>query len=218
MLPLAAFAGGLIATGLVCRIAALRPDLGIAAILLAGIAINAVAMAGIGGFVFVSDDSQLRSLNFWMLGSVASSTWTTTLPAVAMMALPLILLPRLTRSLNLLAVGERESAHLGVDVERLKRRSIVLVAMCVGAGVAISGMIGFVGLVVPHLVRLAVGPDHRLVLPCSALLGAALLSGADVIARLVIVPAELPIGLVTSAVGGPFFIWLLVRRRRGAGV
>lgn len=215
VLPVAAFVGSIAATALVYRIAALRSDLGIAALLLAGIAINAIAMAGVGVAVFVSTDEQLRSLNFWLLGSVAASTWQVVLPAFALMAPALILLPRLARALDLFALGERQAWLAGVDIVRLRRRAIVLVALAVGAAVAISGTIGFIGLVVPHLVRLMLGPGHRNVLIGSALLGAILLGGADIVARTIVAPAELPIGLVTALVGGPFFIGLLLRTRNG---
>mgnify|MGYP002628019980 CR=1 FL=1 len=216
LLPLAAFAGSIVATLLVYRIAALRDDLGIAALLLAGIAINAIAMAGVGVFIFMSNDDQLRSLNFWMLGSVGATTWHTLLPALALMLPAAILLPRLARALDLFSMGERQAWLSGIDTDRLRRRAVILVALAVGAAVAISGTIGFVGLVVPHLVRLMLGPDHRGVLAGSALLGAALLGGADILARTLVMPAELPIGLVTALVGGPFFLWLLLRRRGGA--
>lgn len=215
VLPVAAFAGAIAATVLVYRIAALRADLGIAALLLAGIAINAIAMAGVGVFVFMSDDTQLRTLNFWMLGSVAGATWPVVLPAFALMLPALVLLPRRARDLDQFALGERQAWLAGVDGARLKRQTVVLVALAVGAAVAVSGTIGFVGLVVPHLVRLMLGPGHRGVMAGSALLGAALLGSADIVARTVVAPAELPIGLVTALAGGPFFVWLLLRRRGG---
>ena len=127
--------------------------------------------------------------------------------------LPLLLaVPLLARGLNALMLGEAEAYHLGLPVQRIKALAILLVALAVGASVATAGVIGFVGIVVPHLVRLVVGPDHRLLLPLSALGGAALLVGADIVARLVVAPAELPIGIVTAAIGAPFFLWLLLRR------
>ena len=204
------------ATLLVYRIAALRADLGIAGLLLAGIAINAIAMAGVGIFIFMSTDDQLRSLNFWMLGSVAASTWPMVLPAFALMLPGLVLLPRLARALDLFSMGERQAWLAGIDIDRLRLQAIVLVALAVGAAVAVSGTIGFIGLVVPHLVRLMLGPGHRSVLAGSALLGAVLLGGADIVARTIVMPAELPIGLVTALAGGPFFLGLLLCRRRGA--
>jgi iron complex transport system permease protein len=218
-LPVTAFAGGLVATLLVYRFASVGGRTVVATMLLAGIAVQAVAAAGIGLMIFLSNDDQLRTLNFWLLGSLASTTWAALLPTVPFLLAAIVALPLLARPLNSFLLGEREAGHLGIEVEAFKRRIVVLVALSVGAAVATSGVIAFVGLVVPHLLRLVVGPDHRVVLPGSALLGASLLIGADIVARLLVVPAELPIGIVTSLIGGPFFLWLLARgqRRRSLG-
>ena len=213
LLPLAAFSGGLLTTLLVYRIASREGRTEVATMLLAGIALNAVAAAAIGLLIFVSDDQALRDLNFWLLGSLGGVTWDRLLVAAPLMLLPTLALPLLARPLNGLLLGETEALHLGFDVERVKRIAILLTALAVGASVALTGVIGFVGLVVPHLVRLTLGPDHRLLLPASALLGAILLLLADLLARTVVLPAELPIGILTSCVGGPFFLWLLLRRR-----
>ena len=213
-LPVAAFVGSLAATGLIYTLAHRGAELSVATMLLAGIAINALANAGIGFLVFLSDDQQLRTLMFWTFGSLASATWGMALPALAIMIAASGAILAMGRVLNALLLGEAEAVHLGVDATRLKRRIVVLVAVAVGAAVALTGVIAFVGLMVPHLVRLAFGPDHRLVLPGSALLGPSLLLGADLVARMVVIPAELPIGVVTSALGAPFFLWLLVRERR----
>ncbi len=218
LLPAAAFAGGALATVVVYRLATAGGRTSVATMLLAGIAINAVAGAGTGLMTFIADDDQLRDLMFWTLGSLGGATW----QSLAVVA-PCILVcvgaaPFLARPLNAMLLGEAEARHLGVETQRLKRLVIALSALAVGAAVAVSGIIGFVGLVVPHLLRLALGPDHRTLLPGSALLGGALLLGADLLARTVVAPAELPIGIVTALVGGPFFLWLLLRqRRRGAG-
>ena len=212
-LPLAAFAGGLLVTLIVQRIATQDGVIDIATMLLAGIAINALAGALLGIFTFISNDQQLRELTFWMMGSLAAITWTSLLPAIGMILLPALLLPRLARALNAMLLGEAEAHYLGFDVDRTKRMIIILTALITGAGVAVSGVIGFVGLVTPHLVRLAIGPDHRYLLPASALLGGCLLLLADMAARTVVLPAELPIGIVTACFGGPFFLWLLARRR-----
>ena len=217
MLPAAAFAGGLAAVLAVYRIAARDGRTDVATLLLAGIAVNAIAQAGIGYLMFISDDQQLRDLNFWLLGSLGGNTWDRMLPVVPFVVLPLLALPLLARHLNVLALGEREALHLGFDVERTKRLIVVLAAMATGATVALTGVIGFVGLVVPHLVRLIVGPNHRTLLPASILLGAVLLLLADLCARMIVLPAELPIGILTSCIGGPFFIWLLMRRRALGG-
>ena len=215
-LPIAAFIGGLIVTLIVQRIATRDGVIDIATMLLAGIAINALTGALLGIFTFISNDQQLRELTFWMMGSLAAITWTSLLPAIGLMVLPALLLPRMARALNAMLLGEAEAHYLGFDVDRTKRMIIVLTALITGAGVAVSGVIGFVGLVTPHLVRLAIGPDHRYLLPASALLGGCLLLLADMAARTVVLPAELPIGIVTACFGGPFFLWLLARRRPGA--
>ena len=157
----------------------------------------------------------MRDLAFWSLGSLGGASWTKVL-AVAPIILPLLVAaPLLARGINALVLGEAEAFHLGLNVQRLKAMVIVLVALAVGASVACAGVIGFVGIVVPHVLRLVVGPDHRLLLPLSALLGGTLLIAADIVARLVVAPSELPIGTVTAAIGAPFFLWLLLRRAEG---
>jgi iron complex transport system permease protein len=218
LLPLAAFAGGLVATLLVYAIAARSDGTDVAILLLAGVALNAIAGAGIGLLIFLSDDQQLRDINFWLLGSLGGVTWDRLAVAGPFMLVPTLLLLWQARRLNALLLGETEAGHLGVHVERAKREIVVLAAMAVGAAVALTGVIGFVGLVVPHLVRLLLGPDHRTLLPATIFLGAALLLAADVLARTIALPAELPIGILTSCVGGPFFLWLLLRQRRRWGM
>lgn len=212
VLPFGAFCGGLVSTLLLYLIATRRGRTSVATMLLAGVALGALAGALTGLLAFISDDRQLRDLTFWSLGSLGGASWTK-LAAVAPIILPLLLaLPLLARGLNGLMLGEAEAFHLGIPVQRIKALAIVLVALAVGASVAAAGVIGFVGIVVPHLIRLALGPDHRLLLPLSALGGATLLVAADIVARLVVSPAELPLGIVTAAMGAPFFLWLLLRR------
>jgi iron complex transport system permease protein len=216
VLPAAAFLGGLGATLLLYVLATRAGRTAVATMLLAGVALGALSGALTGLLSFVSDDRQLRDLTFWSLGSLGGATWVK-VGASAPLILPVLAaLPFLGRGLNALVLGEAEAFHLGIPVERLKRGCIVLVAVAVGAGVAAAGVIGFVGLVVPHALRLAIGPEHRLLLPASALLGGAFLVLADVIARLVMAPAELPIGIVTALVGAPVFLWLLLGRQRPA--
>lgn len=217
-LPVAAFLGGAIATLVVYRISSLSGRTMVATMLLAGIAIQAIAMAGIGAMIFMADDTQLRTLNYWLLGSLAGGTWDAVLPTLLFVAGPMLVIPLFARSLNAFLLGESEAGHVGIDVERMKRVLVTLVALAAGAAVAASGIIGFVGLVVPHILRLLVGADHRLILPGSILLGGALLIGADLVARTIVVPAELPIGVVTSLIGGPFFIWLIIRTRVRSGL
>jgi iron complex transport system permease protein len=181
--------------------------------LLAGIAIAAMATALTGLLIFVADDRQLRDLTFWSLGSLAGSTWTKVLAAGPIIIVALCAAPFLARGLNALSLGEATAQHLGIPVQRLKHVAIVVVAAATGAAVAVSGGIAFVGILVPHLLRLLIGPDNRWLLPCSGLLGGSLLILADALSRTIVVPAELPIGIVTAAAGGPFFLWVLLRRR-----
>jgi iron complex transport system permease protein len=209
-----AFLGGLIATVAVYRIGSYQGRTLIATILLAGIAINAIGFALSGLFIYLSSDQQMRDITFWTLGSLATASWQILAGAAPLIVLAMMLVPGLLRGLNAYLLGEREAGHLGFKVQHIKRTTIVVIAIAVGTAVACSGLIGFVGLIVPHLVRLMVGADHRVVVPGSALLGATLLLLADLIARTIVAPAELPIGLVTSLIGGPFFLWLLMRRRR----
>lgn len=213
-LPLAAFIGSLLVTGLVYRLANVGGRTDIATMLLAGIAINALMGAATGLLTYAASDSQLRTLTFWLMGSLGSATWTQVLTALLCILLPVLVLPWFAPALNAVLLGEAEAGHLGFNLERIKRLLIVLVALIVGTAVAFTGVIGFVGLVVPHLLRLAFGPDHRLLLPASALLGASLLLLADLIARTIVAPAELPIGIITALLGGPFFLWLLSRYRQ----
>lgn len=217
LLPLAAFLGGLVATFIVYRIASRDGRTDVATMLLAGVAVNALAAAGIGFMVFLSDEQQLRDLNYWLLGSLGGVTWDRVVFAGLPMAGGAIALPFFARQLNALLLGESEAVHLGFHVERSKRLIVVLAALATGTAVALTGVIGFVGLVVPHVVRLCVGPDHRMLMPLSILLGATLLLVADLFARTLVLPAELPIGILTACLGAPFFIWLLLRRRRRGG-
>jgi iron complex transport system permease protein len=210
---LAAFLGGLLTTALVYAIGRRRP--GTAMLLLAGMAINAIAMAGIGVLTYLASERQLRDLSVWTLGSLGGTDWIRLATAAPCMLLPLVLLPRYSRALNALLLGEREAVLLGYRTERLQQHLIALTALATSAAVANCGVIGFVGLLVPHAFRLAWGPGHRLLLPASALGGAILLIGADALARTLVAPAELPIGIITSLLGGPFFLWLLLRTRLG---
>ncbi|MDO6563902.1 iron ABC transporter permease [Amphritea sp. 1_MG-2023] len=214
MLPLAAFGGGVLTTLLVARLSLTMQGVSVTNMLLCGIAINAIALAGLGGLKYMAADQQLRQLSFWMLGSLNHSRWQDLLVLLMAVVPVLWLLPRYGQKLNLLLLGEQQASLLGLDVMRCKRVMILLIALGVGAVVALTGIIGFIGLIVPHLVRLMIGPDNRRLLPLSALLGAALLTFADIISRILVSPAELPVGIVTALVGGPFFLLLLTRRQR----
>ncbi|SOC82285.1 iron complex transport system permease protein [Ensifer adhaerens] len=212
-LPGAAFLGGLLTTTVLYGLSTRLGRTSIATMLLAGIALGALSNSATGLLVYMADDKQLRDLTFWSMGSLGGATW----PRIAMLTLVVgasfSVLPFMARGLNALALGEAAAWHMGISVERLKRSAIVIVAAMTGVSVAVSGGIGFVGIVVPHILRLAVGPNHRVLLPASALLGGALLVLADAVARTVAAPAELPIGIITALAGAPFFLWLLLRRR-----
>lgn len=212
-LPLAAFCGGLATTLVLYQVATRRGQTSVATMLLAGIALAALAMALTGILIFMADDRQLRDLTFWQLGSLAGPTWQKIGSVGPVIVLALAAMPFLARGLNALALGEATAGHLGIPVQRLKYTAIIGVSAAVGASVAVSGGIGFVGIVVPHLLRLAIGPDNRYLLPASALLGACLLLLADAVARTIVAPAELPIGIVTAIAGAPFFLWILLRKR-----
>ncbi|WP_395715054.1 FecCD family ABC transporter permease [Reyranella sp.] len=218
LLPVAAFLGGLAATIVVYRLAARDGITLVGTLLLAGIAINAIAAAGIGMLVFIADEQQLRTLIFWTMGGFGAVTWVAILPTLLVLAVAVPTLLPAAHLLDALALGEREAGHVGVDVERLKRRLVTQVALAVGASVAISGTVGFVGLVAPHIVRLLLGPAHRTLLPAAALFGGAFVVLADALARTVVSPAELPIGVLTALVGGPFFLWLLAGRAARGGL
>ncbi|WP_430494952.1 FecCD family ABC transporter permease, partial [Burkholderia sp. BCCCDS18] len=186
-------------------------------LLLAGIAINALVGAAIGLLTFIADDAQLRSLTFWSLGSLGGAQWSALAAVAPCVAIGGALLARERDALNALQLGETEALHLGVPVQRLKRRVLVAVALAVGALVSCSGIIGFIGLVAPHCVRLVCGPDQRVVLPGAALFGALLTLAADLAARTVAAPAEVPLGVLTALLGAPFFLALLWKSRGALG-
>lgn len=212
-IPLAAFGGALLMAWLVQRLAQREGRTVVSTLLLAGIALNALCGAGVGLLTFIATDAQLRSITFWSLGSLGGLNWISVVWLAPLVLLPSWGLYSQRHTLNALLLGEAEAGHLGFHVERSKRIILLCSTLIVGATVAFAGIIAFVGLVVPHLVRLWIGPDHRALLTGSALLGALLLVAADTLARLVVIPAELPIGIVTALCGAPFFLWLL--RREG---
>ena len=214
-LSIAAFMGGLLTSIVIFRFAGLTGASSVTYILLAGIAINALASAGTGFLAYLSDDQELRSLTFWTMGSLGGALWPGVLICASLVIPATFVLYRNAQRLNILLLGESEARHLGVDSERLKRNIIICTAISVGAAVAVSGIIGFVGLVIPHLIRLTLGPDHRLLIPASALLGAIILIIADTVSRTLLAPAEIPVGIFTSLIGGPFFLWLLIKQYSG---
>ncbi len=205
-----AFIGGLLSTMLVLMVG--RRSGSISSMLLAGIAVNAVALSGVGLFSFLSSDAQLRSVAFWALGSFNAADWQGVIIVAA--TLPIICLIFLeSGKLNAITLGDQEAAHLGIFVPGLRRRIVIYTAVIIGIGVSLVGIISFVGLVVPHLIRLTLGSNHYSLVPCSALLGASLVLVADGVSRSLFAPAELPVGILTAIVGGPFFIYLIVNQR-----
>lgn len=213
-LMLTAFGGGLVTTGLIYGLAQSGGGTRIGVMLLAGVAINALAMAGLGLLSFLSTDEQLRNLQLWLMGSLGSTRWPVALTACAVVAVAMAIAMRLAQPLNAIALGEAQATLMGVAVERSKRISVIVAALVVGCITAACGMVGFIGLVAPHWVRLVAGPDHRVVLPASALLGAAMVVFADAFARTVVAPAELPLGVLTALVGVPLFLAMLRQFRR----
>lgn len=210
-----AFVGGLVVTVLSWRLASRQGQLSVSLLLLMGVAINALAGSGLGLLSYLSTDQQLRALTFWLLGSLSGSQWPTVIPCAGVVALALarpLLVPAHARALNALALGEGQARLMGVDVRATQVWSIAAVAMSVGAVTALCGMVGFVGLLAPHLIRLVRGPDHRWVLPGSAVVGGCLVVLADGAARTWVAPAELPLGVLTGLLGAPVFVWMLWRR------
>lgn len=211
LLPVGACLGGLFAVVTVHRLATRGGRTVVITLLLSGLAIEALSRSGTGLVTFLADDRELRDLSFWLLGSLGGATWPRLMWVAPIAALGFWLVRGLAPALDALLLGEAEAGHVGVDVEKVKRRAVALTTLLVGSAVALAGVIGFVGLVVPHVVRLALGPSHRRLLPASALVGATLVTGADVLARTAAAPAEIPIGVVTAVLGAPFFLHLLRR-------
>lgn len=208
-LVLMAVTGGWCVTMLIYALAQSEGGTRVGLILLAGVAVNALAGAGLGFLSFLATDEQLRSLQFWLLGSLGGARWSAVLLVGGVTLVAVLWGWRLALPLNALALGEAQASSMGVRVEHIKRQAIVVTALAVGAISATTGIIGFIGLVAPHCIRLLAGPDHRVVLPGSALLGAALVLAADAVARTAWQPAELPLGVLTAFVGVPFFLLLL---------
>ncbi|MBF5006061.1 iron ABC transporter permease [Diaphorobacter sp. NR2-3-3-1] len=204
-----AFGGGLLVTMLVYALGQVQGGTRIGLMLLAGIAINALAGAGLGFLSFISSDEQLRNLQMWLLGSLGASRWSAVVLVCAAVGVSLVAAQRLAQPLNAIALGEAQAHLLGIRVERTKRLAVLITALAVGAVTATTGIIGFIGLIAPHWVRMVAGPDHRVVLPGSALLGATLVVLADAVARTIVKPAELPLGVLTAFIGVPLFLLML---------
>ena len=214
LVAVGAFIGSFLVTVLVYRLSTSALGTSVTTMLLAGIAVSALAGAVSGLLSYYADNEMLRQISIWQMGNLSTANWQRVLVLAVVAILVLSLFPRESKSLNALLLGESEARHLGIDVQQVKRKLILLTTLGIGTAVAIGGMIGFVGLIVPHIVRLLIGPDHRWLLPVSALAGGVLLLLADTIARIIIAPTELPTGILTAILGAPFFILLLVQQRR----
>lgn len=209
-----AVVGSLVVCAVIFLISLHHQHGGMIQLLLAGIAINALCGAAIGILSYVGDEQQLRQLTLWMMGSLGQAQWPTLLVAASFAVPAMIATAWLATTLNLLQLGDEEAHYLGVNVKRKRQLLLLLSSLLVGAAVSVSGVIGFIGLVIPHLIRMTIGADHRWLLPCSTLAGACLLLVADTLARTLVQPAEMPVGLLTSLIGGPYFLWLILRTRR----
>ncbi|AUI87823.1 iron ABC transporter permease [Vibrio azureus] len=215
-LPFFAFVGGALTTVLAYKIGTNQFGTSVTSMLLAGIAITALSGAVIGYLNFVANDQMLRDLAMWSMGSLAGANWSGVGLAAVILCVLLFYFSRDAQPLNALLLGDSEAQHLGIDVQKLKRRMILLSAAGVGVSVSLCGIIGFIGLVIPHLGRMLTGPDHRTLLPVSAFLGALLLTLADMSSRVIVAPAELPVGIITALFGSPFFIYLLYKQKEKA--
>ena len=216
-LPLASFLGAVAAIALVIGLGSRAGPSATILMLLVGVGVNAAGGAVIGLVTYISTDAQLRALSVWLLGTLAQVEWAVLAPALAIVTASALALVRTARLLDLLALGEDGARHLGLDVPRLRLQLALCTALAVGAAVSVAGIIGFVGLVVPHMLRLLVGPGHRALLPLAALGGALAVSLADLAARLVALPAEVPVGVVMAFVGAPAFLWVLLTYWRRIG-
>lgn len=213
-LPFSAFLGAVITIFAIYKLATIYNKVAVTVMLLAGIAINAMLGALVGLFTFVSTDEELKSFTFWTMGSLADADTKVILTMFPIVLLTYIFAINKKVELNLLLLGEDEARNSGVNAERLKKLIIFFVSLAIGASVAFCGIIGFIGLVVPHIARLLVGSNHKFYLPLSSILGAFILVWADSFARIIIAPAELPIGIITALLGAPFFLWLLIKNRQ----
>jgi iron complex transport system permease protein len=212
-LPLAAFLGALLATGVVYQVARVGNNLPVHNLLLAGIALSSF-MSALMSFILLFNNRELHQVVYWMLGSFAGKDWSHVRVTGVIVLSGITALWVFAKDLNAMLFGEETARHLGIDTERAKKLLLVIASFTVAAAVSVSGTIGFVGLIVPHIVRLIVGPDHRILLPAAALAGGAFLVAADTFARIALVPAEIPVGIITAFFGGPFFIYLLRRKKR----
>ena len=208
----AAFAGSLFICALI-YLYSLNEQCNLAKMILLGVAINAIIGAVMGGLSYISDESQLRQISLWSMGHLGKGSWDLVIVSLSLIFPALLCLIKLAHQLNILQLGDEDAHYLGINVERTKRYLLLLCAVLIGTSVAVSGIIAFVGLVVPHMIRLQIGANHKWLIPGSALGGACLLLLADTLARTLVAPTEIPVGLLTSLIGGPYFLWLILRHK-----
>ncbi|WP_244895209.1 FecCD family ABC transporter permease [Gilliamella apis] len=208
----AAFTGSLFICALI-YLYSLNEQCNLAKMILLGVAINAIIGAVMGGLSYISDESQLRQISLWSMGHLGKGSWDLVIVSLSLIFPALLCLIKLAHQLNILQLGDEDAHYLGINVERTKRYLLLLCAVLIGASVAVSGIIAFVGLVVPHMIRLQIGANHKWLIPGSALGGACLLLLADTLARTLVAPTEIPVGLLTSLIGGPYFLWLILRHK-----
>ncbi|MFT4061834.1 MAG: iron ABC transporter permease [Edaphocola sp.] len=213
-LNIATFLGALLSTLMIYRFSQQQGRTNVGIMLLAGVAMNAIAGALTSFITLSATDQQLRSVTFWMMGSLGGASWVTVAGILPFCAACVFLLPLFGKALNAFALGESDAAYLGVKTEKLKTAVMLLVAMGIGASVAVAGIIGFVGLVVPHIIRMVAGPEHKKLMTASAITGATLLVLADLLSRTITPPIEIPIGVITAMAGGPFFLYLLAKEKK----
>ena len=212
-LPLLAFVGAVLAAFLVYRVATIGGHTSASSLLLSGVAVGSTLTA-ITSFLMVATERDLHTVVVWLMGGLTTATWTKIYITLPVVVVGFVYIMLMSRRMNLLLMGEERARELGIDSRRTRRNLMVAASLTTAAAVAFSGLIGFIGLMVPHIMRLLVGPDHRRLLPATALFGALLLLAADTVARTAMAPAEIPVGIITAAVGGPFFLYLL-RARKG---
>ncbi|MFQ1005529.1 FecCD family ABC transporter permease [Gilliamella sp. CG22] len=208
----AAFLGSLFICFLI-YLYSLHAECNLAKMVLLGVAINAIIGAVMGCLSYISDEAQLRQMSLWSMGHLGKGSWELVLVATSLIIPALLAILVLSHQLNILQLGDEDAHYLGINVIRLKQYLLVFSAILIGTSVAVSGIIAFVGLVVPHMIRLRIGANHSVLLPASALAGGCLLLSADTLARTVVAPTEIPVGLLTSLIGGPYFLWLILRHK-----
>lgn len=214
LVGIAAFIGSLLAMLLVYRISTSGGKTNVVMMLLTGVAISAIGFSIVGFLIYISKDDQLRDLTFWNMGSLAAATWTKNIILTVILILSYSVLLRKGKALNAMMLGEKDAQHLGINVENLKKQIVIIVSLMVGSCVAFSGTIGFVGLIVPYILRLLFKSNYNYILPLSAILGSILLLTADTISRSIVQPSELPIGILTAMMGAPIFIAILLKFKK----